>query len=83
MKDIKKRLLWLIGYYWNICLMMSFTIVSVWIYGSIIQFMQESNVAEWVIIFTQIILAITSIGILLKLAISKYKFLMKCLKENE
>lgn len=72
MKGTIKPLLWLIEFLWRFCLTLSFSIVSVWIYGSIIKYMGDHNMSGYAIVITQIVLSFTIIVLLFKIAIGKY-----------
>ena len=77
-----KKLLGILNYIWAWCLLFSFSIVSVWIYGSIIGYMRENAMPDWAIGFTGTVLAVTTIVIMIRVALFKYKIFKGGLKEE-
>jgi hypothetical protein len=70
-----KKLLSIVELLWRYCLLFSFSLASVWIYGSLIEYMRGNSMPEWAIIFTQIVLLLTSIVIIFNIAIGWYKLI--------
>jgi tellurite resistance protein TehA-like permease len=80
---IKDKILPMIEYLWVTTLLYAFAIVSVYLFMEIMKFSRENFVSEWVIQITGIILAIATIGMVIKIAIWKSRLLKRCIGKKK